>query len=142
MGLVEGGLWKIAGKAASWLAPELGLAVAGTKMLKGMVDSETARLLQEVRELEGCPHVKAMSEYGTGHVKLLAPLAAKAGKTSWEAPNTLWVYHDQVDYAPIHARQVYHLRSDGKFEGQGGGWGKKVTGGPCKMCGAAHSARK
>ena len=71
-----------------------------------------------------------------------AQTAAKDGKTAWEAPNMLWVYHDQRDYAPIHARQVYHMRSDGKWEAQGGSWGRKVTGTSCRKCDAARSARK
>lgn len=141
MGWMEGGAWWAAKTVGNWIAPELGMAIAGTKLLKGAVDEDTRKRLQEVREAEACPHVKACSDYGTGDVRILAQVAAKDSKTAWEASNLLWVYHDQIDFAPKHARQVYHMRPDGTWEAQGGGWGKPITGGPCKQCVAVRGGK-
>lgn len=141
-GAIETTAWTIGKKLAGLIDPLFGMALTGTKILKSAIDEETRQRLEEVQQLEACPHIKPCADYGLAGDRINAQTAAKDGKTAWEAPNMLWVYHDQRDYAPIHARQVYHMRSDGKWEAQGGSWGRKVTGTSCRKCDAARSARK
>ena len=141
-GAGETAAWAVGKQLAKWVDPLFGIAITGTKILKAGLDAETRKRLEEVQDQEACPHIKACADYGLAGDRINAMTAAKDGKTAWEAPNTLWVYHDQIDFAPMHARQVYHMRADGKWEAQGGSWKRRITGGPCKRCVTARGARK
>jgi hypothetical protein len=141
MSLLDTAVWSIGRKLAALADPLLGSAVGATRVLKAVADDHVRRQLEEARDLEGCPHIYACCDYAMSGQQINAMKAAADGHTAWEAPNLLWVYHRQVDYAPIHARQVYHLREDGQWEGQGGQWRRPVTGVPCRRCNAARAAR-
>lgn len=140
MGLFDGGILAIGKRIAGLADPWFG-ARGTTKVLKSAVDEEIRRKLDEIRDQEGCPHIQACCDYAMSNQQVNAMKAAADGNTAWEAPNLLWVYHQQADYAPMHARQVYHLREDGRWEGQGGQWRRPVTGGPCHRCSAVQAAR-
>jgi hypothetical protein len=141
MGFFEGGIRAIGKRIAGLADPLFGAASGTTNVLKSVVDGEVRRQLEEVRDQEGCPHIHACCDYAMSNQQINAMKAAADGNTAWEAPNLLWVYHGQVDYAPMHARQVYHLREDGRWEGQGGQWRRPITGVPCHRCTAVRAAR-
>ena len=100
--------------------------------------------LEEVKSIEGCPHIYDCRSYDplTSGEKINAMKAANDGKTAWEAPNLLWVYHDQPDFMPIHTRQVYRPRKDGKWQIEGGSSGRIITGIKCIKCAAASEERE
>lgn len=121
--------------------PYVGWAYSMTKLIKSVVDDHTAKQLEEVRQLEACPHIKDCVSYGLSGMGINAQVAANDGKTAWEALNGLWVYHDQPDYKPLHARQVYRPLGKGTWGAQGGGWGRPITGTSCRRCTAIRAQR-
>jgi hypothetical protein len=138
-----------AGKVAQWSVeklagkvPYLGLAVSIVKLGKSIVDANIMEQLEEVRKLEACPHVKSCTDYGFAGMRRNAQNVANDGKTAWEAPNRLWVYHDQPDFKPLHAIQVFRPLGTGKWGAQGRSWGKPITGTSCHDCDSVRAQRR
>ncbi len=118
--------------------PVVGTAYSIVSLFKGVVDDDIKNKLNDVRESEGCLHIKAVSlEYYSAQY-IGAQQAAAAGYSVWQAPNLLWCFHEQPNYRPIHARR------DKMFITKPSGWGNPEpgwSGSSCFKCAATNAQR-
>lgn len=133
-------IWGIGAAIGKLGLRTLGAALSHTLLGKSIIDEHTQEQLKEVQRSEHCWCIKECGSFGGCRMSgINAHAAAKDGKTAWEAPNGLWVYHDLPNYRPQHVRQLFRPIGGGKWGGQGGGWGKPITGIHfCPKCNVKH----
>lgn len=116
--------------ALGLLGSFVGIAAAGTGIVKSLVDDDTRRRLEQARACERSGarrFVLACIDYGYAGQGINAMNVAQDGGTAWRHPNSLWVYITDAkgrlvcDYKPEVATEIYQpilpLRpvGDGKF---------------------------
>lgn len=90
--------------------------------------------LDNVRKnLEVCPHLGQCEN--NGHAM---QIANKTTATVWQAPDSYWYFHPQVNYRVRHARQIYRSTQEGGWRIEQPGKSHWTTQ-DCLACVEAHS---